>query len=106
MIVAAEIVAPVFGFVVGQDRDRAFHQYFAVHLAAEAVGAAGGRADGQYDAVFGQTRDGSETPVLTRAHQEPRAYGKRREFYLNFVSFHILYLPRIYADGADKKKTK
>ena len=42
MIVAAEILTPVFGFVVGQDRDGAFHYYLGVRFAAEAVGTARG----------------------------------------------------------------
>ncbi len=76
MIVAAEILAPVFRFVVGQDRDRAFHHYLGVHFAAESIGAARGRADGQDDTVFGDTRDGRESPVKPRTHQKPSAYGK------------------------------
>ena len=63
MIVAAEIVTPVFGFVVGQDRDRAFHQDPGVHFAAKAVSAARGRADGQDYAALANLGNRRETPV-------------------------------------------
>ncbi len=63
MIVAAEILTPVFRFVVGQDRDRAFHQDPGVHFAAKAVSAARGRADGQDYAAFAHFGNGSESPV-------------------------------------------
>ena len=88
MIVAAEIFTPVFRFVVGQDRDRAFHQDLGVHFAPDAVSAARGRADGQDYAALANLRNGCETPVEPRTHQKPSAYGKRRERYFSFGSFH------------------
>lgn len=69
MIVAAEILSPVFGFVVGQDRDRVFHKDLGVHFAAEAVSAAGGRANGQDYAAFAHFGNSRETPVEPRTHQ-------------------------------------
>ena len=87
MIVAAKIVAPVFALFVGQDRDRAFDEDLGVRVAAKAVSAARGRADGQDYEVFGNARNRSEPPVNPRTHQKPRAYRKRREHYLSFDGF-------------------
>ena len=81
MIVAAEIVTPVFRFVVGQDRDRAFDEDLGVGFAAKAVSAARGRADGQDYAAFANLGNRRETPVEPRTHQKPCAYGKLVESY-------------------------
>jgi len=89
MIVTAEIFSPVFGFVVEQDRDRAFHQDPGVHFAAKAVSAAGGRADGQDYAAFANLGNRRESPVDPRTHQKPSPYGKLVERYLSFGRYHF-----------------
>src|SRR5947208_2768277 len=103
MIVAAEILTPVVGFVVGEDRDRALHQDLGVHFAAEAVSAGRGRADGQDYAVFGEARDGGETPVEPRTHQKPSAYRELVEGYLCFGDIHCVEKRQsdLTADEAD-----
>ena len=87
-IVAAKILMPVISGVVNEDGDRAFHHDFAVHLAAEAICAAGWRADGQNDAFIGDLRNGGKTPIGARTHDEARARLELIEGYLSFGSFH------------------
>lgn len=50
IIVAAKIVTPTVGLVVGQDRDRALHHQLTIKIASQPVGSSGRRADGQDDA--------------------------------------------------------
>lgn len=91
-IVAAEVLAPIVGFVVDEDRDGAFDKYFGIHFATQAIGPARRGADGENHSLLDDPGNGGKTPVGARTYDQTRADGELVERYLIFGSFHVFLL--------------
>ena len=87
-IVSRKVLTPGFGVVIGQDRYGAFEQNGAGHFAAEPVGPACWRANGQDDAFLRDAADSGESPVNARTDDQPRPDRQFIERYLSFGRFH------------------